>query len=127
MRINAQRIEIIRQFERGKRVTDIAEDLGVKKPEVSRTLKRYRELGTYEDRPRNGRPRTARTPEKIRRIRDKIRRQPKRSKRKLAKQERIGRESVRRIVKNDIGYSYKFQEAQHLDENKKRIRKQRLV
>jgi DNA-binding CsgD family transcriptional regulator len=128
MVINEQRIEVIRMHQRDKSVMEISRELGISHQMVSKTLKRYDELGTFEDRRRSGRPKSARTAPIIRRIKEKIRRQPKRSKRQMARIEGIDEKSVRNIVKNDLAsYSYKLQEAQHLDENKMRIRKERLV
>lgn len=107
---------------------EISRELQIDHSNVSRTLKRFDELGTFEDRRRSGRPRSARTAPIIRHIKEKIRRQPKRSKRKMARVEGISEGSVRNIVKEALGsYSYKLQDAQHLDENKMRIRKERLV
>lgn len=105
---------------------EISRELQIEQKTVSRTIKRFNELGTFKDRERSGRPRTARTPQVKRRLKQKIRRNPKKSKRQHARDEGISERSVRRIVKEDLGLtSYKQQEAQDLDENKMRIRKER--
>ena len=43
---------------------------------VNRIIKRYQETGSYSDRQRSGRPRTARTPANKRKIKDRIQRSP---------------------------------------------------
>ena len=63
---------------------------------------RYKELGTCSDRPRCGRPRTARTQSKIIVIMQRIRRNPKRGMRKLARSLEIDEKSVKTIVKKDL-------------------------
>ena len=65
---------------------------------VYRTIRRLRDTGSIQDRPRSGRPRTCRTKERIKRVREKIRRNPQRSATKLALKERIDDRSMRRIL-----------------------------
>ena len=60
MKVNEQRIEIVRMLQRGKTVMEISRELGVAHGNVSRTLKRFNELSIFEDCQRSGRPRTAR-------------------------------------------------------------------
>ncbi|TKR88848.1 hypothetical protein L596_013027 [Steinernema carpocapsae] len=72
--------------------------LKLKKYDVSRVLKRYKETGVA-DRPRSGRPVEVRTkPIKIR-IRWEVKQNPERSLRKMAKELEIGDGCVQRIVK----------------------------
>ena len=68
------RAGIIRLFEQGKSGYQIAKDMGLHAGPVNKIIKRYRETGTYEDRKRSGRPRTARTPANKRKIKDRIQR-----------------------------------------------------
>ena len=87
---------------------------------------RFQELGTMEDRDRSGRPRSARTPVKIKALRERIRRNPKRSLRKTAKDMNISHESVRTIVEQDLKMSpYKIRTRQLLTDLQKRKRKER--
>ena len=51
---------------------------------VNNVLKRYKETGRASNRPRSGRPRTARTPQLIKSVREKIRRNPDRNISQLA-------------------------------------------
>ena len=54
-----------------------------------RTLKRYEETGDIQNRPVQGRPRTARIPKLVKSTREKIRRNPKRSIKNLAKESTV--------------------------------------
>ncbi|VDL70040.1 unnamed protein product [Nippostrongylus brasiliensis] len=67
--------------------TDIAKRLGFPRSTVHSELSRLRKTGAMDDRPRSGRPRTASSSEAVTRIREKIRREPRRSIRKLARAE----------------------------------------
>uniref|UniRef100_A0A8R1HV20 Uncharacterized protein n=1 Tax=Caenorhabditis japonica TaxID=281687 RepID=A0A8R1HV20_CAEJA len=64
---------------------------------------RFGKTGTTSDRPRSGRPATATTSTNMRRIRDKIHYDPKRSLRKVDKELHISATSVRNIVKHHMG------------------------
>ncbi len=92
-------------FERGLRPCDIfklVKPHGIKLDFVYRTVRRLRDTGSIKDRPRSGRPRTARTKPRIKRVREKIRRKPQRSARKLAKAEKIDERSMRSLLKLDL-------------------------
>ena len=54
----------------------IIRQLKVAKSTVYDTIKRYKELGNKNDRLRTGRPRTARTPKKIKAVRERIKKTP---------------------------------------------------
>lgn len=77
---------------------------GIRKMFVYRTVNRLRETGSIVDRSRSGRPRTVRTEPRIKRVREKLRRNPERSVRRMAKEENVPRESMRELVKKDIGF-----------------------
>lgn len=70
---------------------------------VYRTIQRIKETGSANDRKRSGRPRSIRTKERKNRVREKIRRIPRRSARKLAKGEKISDRSMRRLLNIDLG------------------------
>ena len=75
---------------------------------IYRTIKRYRDTGSTSDRQRSGRPTSATTTQKRKVIRSRIQRNPQRSMRKMALELNISRESVRTIVKSDLGlFPYK--------------------
>lgn len=69
---------------------------------VYNAVKRYKETGSTSDRPRSGRPRTACTSDRIKRVREKIRRNPARSIRKLAREENVGYASMWGIVRDHL-------------------------
>ncbi|KAI6650052.1 hypothetical protein LOD99_10524 [Oopsacas minuta] len=75
---------------------------------IYRTIKRYKDTGSTSDRQRSGRPTSATTTQKRKVIRSRIQRNPQRSMRKMALELKISRESVRTIVKSDMGlFPYK--------------------
>ena len=55
-------------FEQEKSGYQIAQDMNLHARTVNRIIKRYQETGSYSDRQRSGRPRTARTPANKRKI-----------------------------------------------------------
>lgn len=117
------RIAIIALFESGKSPADIVKTLPVPRRTVYAAIKRYKELGTTDDRPRKGRPVTATTPENQNKLRHRIRRNPGKSMRKLAKEMKIGRESIRKMVRNNLKCrSYKLGMGHYLDERMKHVR-----
>lgn len=120
---------IIRLFEQGKSGYQIAKDMNLNVNSVNKIIKRYRETGSFEDRPRSGRPKTARTPINKRKIRGRIQRNPssrKNSTRKMGAAVGISEASVRRILHEDLGMkSRKQAEVQNLDEEKIRKRLER--
>jgi transposase len=121
-----RRSAIIELHLQGKRGSEIARELGIPRQRVSETISRYNELGTTEDRPRSGRRHTSNTPALRKIIKRKIKRNPRRSMRKIAIEAGISSERVRYIVKEELKLrSYKIQNAQHLDDKKKEIRLER--
>jgi len=119
----SQREAIIQLHCAGKTNPEIVKVLKAPKSTVRDAVKRYQELGTTGDRPRCGRPRTARTPTKIKCIRERIRRNPKRSMRKIAKSLDIDEKSVRTIVKEDLKLSpFKMTNRQQLTDLQKQKR-----
>ncbi|KAI6648714.1 hypothetical protein LOD99_7940 [Oopsacas minuta] len=75
---------------------------------IYRTIKRYKDTGSTSDRQRSGRQTSATTTQKRKVIRSRIQRNPQRSMRKMALELKISRESVRTIVKSDMGlFPYK--------------------
>ena len=109
------RASIISLHATGKKLLVIANSLGVPVRSVRYAIKRYKEIGGLQDRPRSGRPVTIRTTRNKDVIKKRIQRNPRRSMRGLAKSLKISERSVRRIVKDDLGYrSYKFIKGQAL-------------
>uniref|UniRef100_A0A7I4YFT5 HTH_Tnp_Tc3_2 domain-containing protein n=1 Tax=Haemonchus contortus TaxID=6289 RepID=A0A7I4YFT5_HAECO len=81
----------------------IAETLSVSRRTVDSTIKRFKELGTLEDRLGRGRKTTATSTRNVKVVRDMVRRNPKRSMRKIAKKLGISHTSALRIVKKKLG------------------------
>ena len=73
----SQRKVIIQPFFAGKTNPEIVKILKAPKSTVRDVVNQYKKLGTSDDRPKSGTPRTARTPTKIKAIRERIRRSPK--------------------------------------------------
>lgn len=128
------RAAIIRLFEQGNSGEKIGKMLDVPARTAREVIKRFKETGSYEDRPRSGRPRTARTPVNKRKIKGRIQRNPnsrKNSTRKMAKAIGISEGSVRNILHKDLGMSArKLVKAHGLTEKgkeKRLIRCKRLV
>lgn len=104
--MEAYRLIVKKYFEEGKtggQIFQLVKSIGIKRDFVYRTIRRLRDTGSLNDRPRSGRKRSVCTPDRIKRVREKIRRNPARSARKLAKEENIDRESMRRIIKVELG------------------------
>ena len=119
----SQRDAIIQLHCAGKTNPEIIKLLKAPRSTVWKVVKRYQDLGTTSDRPRCGRPRTARTPAKIKCIKERIRRNPKRSMRKMAKSLDMDEKSVRTIVKWDLKLSpFKMTNRQQLTDLQKQKR-----
>ena len=67
-------------------------------------IKRYKDLGTLDDRSRSGRPATVTTKKNKEKIRSQIRRNPQRSMRKMAKDIQISEGSVQKIVTKQLKF-----------------------
>ena len=91
--------------------------IGITRDCVYRTIRRLRDTGSVQDRPRSGRPCTCRTKERIKRVREKIRRNPQRSAKKLALEEGTDDRSMRRDLHIDLGFkTYKKHKSHGLSE-----------
>ena len=90
-----KRIAIVELFKAGKPQKEICKDLKVNRMLVWRTLKRYKESGNVQNQLGQGCPRSAITSKLIRKSREIVRRNLKRSIRKTAKR-------VRRNLKRSI-------------------------
>lgn len=103
-----QRSAVVELHRAGKSVAEILAALKYPKLRrnfVWRTIKRFTETGDVKDRARSGRPRTATTQQVKKKIASRIARNPQRSMRKMAAELKVSRESVRRVVKRDLGLS----------------------
>lgn len=119
-----RRSTVIELLKNGKTSPQIVSATGFTKNFVNRVIKRYKELGNDEDRPRSGRPATAVTPQNINKIRCRIRRNNVRSMRKMANALKIDEKSVRTIVHKKLGVaSYRINKAHLLNDRMKANRK----
>lgn len=76
--------------------------LGVKRDFVYRTIKRYSETCSTDDRKRSGRKRSVRTAQVVKIIRSRIKRNCQRSARETARSLNKGRESIRKIFRDEL-------------------------
>ena len=117
---------IINLHQQNKSQIEIVRLLNIGKSVVSKAIKRFKGLGNISDRPQSGRSRTANTPYIRKILRDRIRRNSRRSMRKMATEIGISEFSVRNVVKNELQLkSLKLKKGQHLDEKKCRTRMER--
>jgi len=124
--MHEKREAIVQLFESGMRQAEIAKRLSVYKSTVFYTIERFQELGTSSDRPKTGRSRISNTAEVRHKIRARLDRNPRRSLRKVAKDIKVPRESVRRIVKNVLkAKPYKLQKAHLLTAKMMKVRLER--
>jgi transposase len=94
MAYKEQRIAVVELYKQGRKPKFIIDTLGVNRRFVNRAIKRFKEQGSSDDRPRSGRPRSADTPTNRRKIRMRVKRNPERSMRKMGKELKIGKSSV---------------------------------
>ena len=118
----SKRPAILELHNLGKSVKEITRALSVTKWSVYRTLKRFNEIGMTVDKPRSGRPRSVRTKQLKKSVRERIKFNPKRCVQKMAKEYNISTRTMGRLLNHDLGLkSYKFRKVQLLsDINKKR-------
>ena len=90
---------------------------------VYRTIKRYNETGTVNDRPRNGCPKSATTKSTVKKVRERIRRNPRRSANQMAKEMEVSTGSMNSLLKNDLELkAYKRQKVHDLTAKQKKVR-----
>ena len=73
------RKRIIYMHNQNYKITDISRILNMPKPTVWNTISKIFDAGLISDFPHSGRPRTARTPKRIKFVKERVRRNPKRS------------------------------------------------
>ena len=95
----------------------------VSKKVVWSTVKRFQETGQAVDCPRSSGPVTKRTDKAIKIIRVKIRRNPNRSMRKMAKETNMSEFTVREIVKNNLKLTVYCKTRLHLISDATRLKK----
>ena len=90
---------------------------------VYKAVKRFRETGSCAPRIRSTPEKPIRTKELIKKVRERLRRNPSRSARKLAKDTSVSVSTMQRLLKNDLHvYPYKFTKRQLLSNATKKKR-----
>ena len=95
---------MVNQFSKEKTRSQIlhaGKEMKLNRTIIKRTLDRFRETQSTEDRLRSGRPKSCRTPVAIK-IRDNIRRNPRQSMRKMAKEQGMTSRTMRSLVTRDL-------------------------
>lgn len=85
------------------KIFDILKNLNITKRFVYRTINRYNEDSSVDDRSRSGRPRSVRTPAVIKAVKARIQRNPQRKQKMLALQMGLSRSTVKRVLNEDLG------------------------
>ena len=97
--------------------------LGISRMFVWRTIKRYRETSSVDDRPRSGRPRTVRTDKAIKAVAARIRRKPLRKQKIMAREMGMSKRSMFRLIRDDLKMrAYRRTTGQRLNASRKKIR-----
>lgn len=99
------RIAVIALYKCGKVASEIfslLKPLKISRRFVYRAIDRYNETLQVSDRPRSGRPRVVRTPAAIKAVENRIRRNPLRKQKIMAREMQISTRSMSRIIKNDL-------------------------
>lgn len=104
--IKENRIAVIALFKCNKtpiEIFNLLKLLKIKKKCVYRTIKRFNELNTIDDKPRSGRPREIRTNAAVKAVAQRIRRNPLRKQKIMAREMKIPPRTMSRIIKEDLG------------------------
>lgn len=100
------RIAVIALHKVGMQPSDIFKTLhtlGISRMFVYRAIERFNDTSGVSDRERSGRPRTTRTPQAVKAVRERIRRNPLRKQKILSREMKIPQRTISRIIKSDLG------------------------
>jgi len=78
--------------------------LKITKKFVYRTIKRFKEFNTIDDKPKSGRPHEIKTNTAVRAVAQRIRRNPLHKQKIIAKQMKTPPRTMLRIIKEDLGF-----------------------
>ena len=109
---------------------EVAERLGVHRVTVYRAIKKFRLTGSAGRRPGQGRRRSVRTPTLIKAVKGRIKRNPIRSMRQMAKDLKVSERTIRRTIREDLGAKSRARTTKHLisaDAKVKRLERCRLL
>ena len=93
---------ILEMHSQGYKVTLISRILGMPTSTVWNIIRKFQTTKEVADLPRTGRPRCTRTPKKIKAIRERVRRNPKRAMRKITLEVGITNSSMHRLIHEDL-------------------------
>ena len=105
IKITENRAAIVALHHAGKSNSDIVKTLSIGRSTVWKTLKRFNKRDDLSDCPRSGRSHSQQSKPMIKRIQEKIRRNPKRSIKKLAKTSEMSPRTMRQLVHEDLKMS----------------------
>lgn len=118
-----QRAAIFELFKAGNRAVAISKTLKISINSVYTVLRRLKQTGSVAARPRTGRPRISNHQQIKKIVLKRLQRNSRRSLRKTASELAVNRETLRRIVKNELGmHAYKRQKVHFLNDKMKKIR-----
>lgn len=101
----------------------LLQKLKINKQFIYRTIHRYSNTLTVDDRKRSGRPRTVRTPAVIKAVKARITRNPVRKQKLLAIQMTVKRSSLKKIINDDLGlHAYRRRKGHLLNARLKAMR-----
>lgn len=132
--MNSYRVLVKNCYEQGKSPPEIfrlLKDHGIKLRFVQYWCKRFREHGGVEDAKRSGRPRSVRTKQLVKTVRDRVRRNPERRCRRLSQELKVSTTSMHRVLRIDLGLKcYKKRKLHGLSNTQKQnrlIRSRKLI
>ncbi|KAF2886366.1 hypothetical protein ILUMI_19807 [Ignelater luminosus] len=103
-----KRVAVLALHKMGKsanQIYSLLKKLPITKRFVFRTIAKYKETGSVEDRPRKGRPRSSHTEKVIKAVRSSINRNALRKQKVMAREMHIPPRTLSRIIKEDLGMS----------------------
>ena len=111
-------------------LTLILQTLLIGRLTVWKTLKQFNERDDLSDRPRSGRPHSQQSKPMIKRIQEKIKRNPKRSIRRLAKTSEMSPRTMRRLVQENLkmfSFTLKKRQALSAAVKQKRLERSKIL
>src|SRR6266436_903807 len=104
--LERRRAAIIFHQKNGLKISEIfklLQDPNINYNFVKSTIKRFTETSSIKDKSRSGRPRSKRTPKMLKALKARIRRNPKRTQKKLSLQMKVSKMTMARALKDDLG------------------------
>ena len=124
--MESKREAIVNLHRAGKSNAAISKSLCVARPTVWKAVKRFNEWGDFCDHQRSGRPRSQRHTSMIKAIQERVRRNPRRTIRKMAKDTEMSPRTMGRLIHEDLRMSsFTLQKRQSLSMTVKQKRLER--